>query len=40
VVGYKLNEFDEAQTKYNVILNFLDAGQEKKIIALYGLGNV
>jgi tetratricopeptide (TPR) repeat protein len=36
---YKLNKFDEAQTKYNAVLNSLDAGQEEKFIALYGLGN-
>ncbi|GHT08864.1 hypothetical protein AGMMS49532_05130 [Endomicrobiia bacterium] len=36
---YKLNKFDEAQTKYNAVLDFSDADQEEKFIALYGLGN-
>ncbi|MCA6085670.1 tetratricopeptide repeat protein [Candidatus Endomicrobiellum agilis] len=37
---YKLGKFDEAQTKYNSVLNSLDAGDDEKFTALYGLGNI
>ncbi|MCA6080086.1 MAG: tetratricopeptide repeat protein [Endomicrobium sp.] len=37
---YKLGKFDEAQMKYNSVLNSLDAGDDKKFTALYGLGNI
>jgi tetratricopeptide (TPR) repeat protein len=38
VTEYKLNKFDEAQLKYNVVLNFLDVYQEEKIYSFVRLG--
>ncbi|MDR0800616.1 MAG: tetratricopeptide repeat protein [Endomicrobium sp.] len=37
---YKLCKFDEAQMKYNSVLNSLDASEDEKFTALYGLGNI
>lgn len=37
---YKLNKLDEAQVKYNLILNSTNANAEEKFTAFYDLGNV
>jgi hypothetical protein len=39
-VDYKLNEFDQAEAKYILVINSTDILKEDKFIALYGMGNV